>query len=124
MTPIKFSGINYSVCNYCTNIMLQDFRDGTREHCGLRGGFDSPRLAFGTGNEKDINQFYGCDNFNSNGLPAHPEVHKKLCSKNSLCGNIPIDKNSIETSWEFDNKRRKYISPKNIRNPLEENLKK
>ena len=46
----------------------------------------------------------GCDGFESNGLPAHPEVLEKLEERNPQASVIPSDETALENGLAFDMK--------------------
>ena len=102
--PSSFSGINYMICAYCKHIAIGPTRDGWNEGCGLRLTPQNNYFNFGD----DLNPFFGCDKFESSGLPTHPSIVDILVERNSLASTIPVDENATEGSYDFSNKRDTY----------------
>lgn len=121
----QFSGINYTVCDYCAN-MVRAMCWGYIGGCGLRTNVEGKyaRLTMGDKGVEDlkavgidaVNELKGCDQFRYNGLPCHPSVLEVLVQKNPLCAVVTADPSATETYREFDLKVNPYLSPENFVN--------
>ena len=133
MKVLSFTRGNYDVCTYCKyRLLAQDIEDW-KEGCSVNikpdgkfarismGGLDYIEGRTQVFGEEYINMRKGCDKFESSGLPVHPQAYPHLIQQNSLAQSIPVDKNALETSWEFELKRRKFI-PQNSYNKLPEEI--
>ena len=106
---LGFTFINYRVCNYCSHLMRGMHRDGYNDGCGLRQT-DGKYATIGGGESAvSVDGWKGCDQFSPSGVPAHPQVLEQLVRENPKCSQIPSDSNAIETSWDFEDKVRKYL---------------
>ena len=117
---LSFSGINYSVCTYCKHRVGAPHRDGWNEGCGLRytQGRGFARLTIGKEEVKilkrdynidAVDEFIGCDKFESSGLPIHPQVLEKIIDRNSLLRTVPVDEKATQTSWDLAEKSQKFL---------------
>jgi hypothetical protein len=124
MEEIRFSTGNYLVCWYCTNIMMGVHIDGSKDGCKLIKNYEGKyaRMVLFKDDLERLKEhrrdavlgLKGCDNFKSNGLPAHPNVLETLISENQLCSSIPSDANATETSWDFSKKVEGFLPQENI----------
>ncbi len=116
---LSFTGINYSVCTYCKYRVGAPHRDGWNEGCGKRyvPGKGFARLTISGDvkllkekyNVDAVNEFVGCDQFESSGLPIHPFVLEKIVSRNPLLRTISVDEKATETSWDLAEKAIKLL---------------
>ncbi|MBI2208064.1 hypothetical protein HYU50_01060 [Candidatus Woesearchaeota archaeon] len=124
----SFTNVNYSVCMYCSNLMIFDprvARTNTDSTYGCKIEKD------GEGKYQTLVRFEkpedelsvlekGCNNFKSSGLPAHPRVLKELLEINPRTKSIPSDTNTTETSWDFGAKVKKYTPKENFLRSIDE----
>jgi hypothetical protein len=118
----QFSMINTFACCYCKNLVLEPDRDAPNLGCGLlRNRNECGRLAtfveeFERWKKDGLDAEYlhkGCEKFEPSSLPAHPRVYKLIVRNNPRCKSIPIDKNALQTSYEFVEKIKRYLPPEN-----------
>jgi len=104
-----FTNINYGVCCYCKNIVIAEhpsYQVGSWIYgCGLRKKEDGSFVRWGEG---EFSAEKGCEEFEASGLPVHAKILERLINSNPLARNIPIDKNALETSYDFQNKMEKF----------------
>ena len=117
---VSFTGINYFVCNYCNHLIRGEHRDGYNDGCGLKQNDAGKYARVNMGDDLSqhgidtVNGWKGCENFDHNGVPAHPQVLEVLVQRNPKCSVITSDPNATETSWDFDNKMNRHLPEGNI----------
>ena len=119
---LSFTGINYLPCNYCSHLMRGEHRDGYNQGCGqIKTDGKYARVTFGDESVPlskqgidSVNGLRGCEQFESSGVPAHPQVLEALVQQNPKCSTIPSDPNATETSWDFSDKINRHLPRKNI----------
>ncbi len=104
---LGFTGINYGVCSYCNDLIRGAHRDGYREGCKKLEQTDGKYARIPLGDK-------GCEQFESSGVPAHPQVLEELIQTNPKCSSIPSDSKATETSWDFSDKMNEHLPEENI----------
>lgn len=124
----SFTNVNYSVCMYCSNLMIFDPKIPSISYdCD----YGCKLMRDSLGRYADLSRYEkrgdllfviekGCGNFESSGLPAHPVVLEELIQINPRTESIPSDENATETSWNFGAKVRKYTPEENFLKSLDE----
>jgi hypothetical protein len=112
----SFTNTNFSVCMYCSNIVVFSSRLDYYHGCKIRRDNEGKYANIDKCEEGRTFSILekGCNDFKSSGLPAYPKVLKELIKINPLTRGIPADKSAIETSWDFAEKLRDYLPPENF----------
>jgi len=118
----SFTNVNYSVCMYCSNLMIFDPKVAS---ISVDCDYGCKLMKDSSGRYRNISKYErkgdklsiiekGCDSFESSRLPSHPIVLEELIEINPRTESIPSDENAIETSWDFGTKVKKYIPKENF----------
>jgi hypothetical protein len=115
-----FTGINYDTCHYCKYIVGSPTRDGWDFGCGREkydGKFarlthlDEERLEkLSKQGLRAFNSVKGCENYENSGVQMHPSVYEELVELNPNIKGTTVDENALETSYNFIEKVKGFLS--------------